>query len=77
MIHIGMDQHKHFTVAAALNPETGEEIEQRLEHDRADVITAFLKSFDDEVCVTLETTGNWYWLADLIEAAGATGRLRP
>ena len=36
MIHIGMDQHKQFTVAAALNPETGQVIERRLEHDDPD-----------------------------------------
>jgi len=75
MIEVGMDQHKRFTAAAALNPETGQVIERRLEHDDPDSIVAFLESFDEAVRVTLETTGNWYWLADLIEAAGASVRL--
>jgi len=75
MIEVGMDQHKRFTVAAALNPETGHVIERRFEHDDPDAVTAFLASFDDDVRVTLETTGNWYWLADLIESAGASLRL--
>lgn len=75
MIEVGMDQHKRFTVAAALNPETGQVTERRLEHDDPDGIAAFLESFDEAVRVTLETTGNWYWLADLIEESGASVRL--
>lgn len=75
MIEVGMDQHKRFTAAAALNPETGQVVERRLEHDDPDGIVAFLKSFDEAVRVTLETTGNWYWLADLVEESGASIRL--
>jgi len=45
-------------------------IERRLEDDDPNEIVAFLDSFDEPVRVTLETTGNRYWLADLIEEAG-------
>jgi len=75
MIEVGMDQHKRFTTAAALDTATGELIERRLEHDDPESIGAFLESFDAAVRVTLETTGNWYWLADVIEEAGASVRL--
>jgi transposase len=75
MIEIGMDQHKKFSAAAALNPATGEVVERRLEHDEPESIGQFVRSFDGPVRVTLETTGNWYWLADLVEDAGATVRL--
>jgi transposase len=76
MIEIGMDQHKRFSAAAALNAATGEVVvERRLEHDDVESIRSFLRSFEGPVRVTLETTGNWYWLADLVEDAGATVRL--
>jgi len=75
MIEVGMDRHKRFTVAAAPNPETGAVVERRLEHDDPEEIAAFLESFDAAVRVTLETTGNWYWLADLVEESGASVRL--
>lgn len=76
MIEVGMDQHKRFSVAGALNPETGEVVaERRFEHDDPQSIRSFLESFEGPVRVTLETTGNWYWLADLVEEAGATVRL--
>ncbi len=75
MIEIGMDQHKRFSVAAALDLDTGELVERRLEHDDTEAIRSFIDSFAGEVCVTLETTGNWYWLADLVEEAGARLKL--
>lgn len=75
MIEIGMDQHKRFSLAAALDPETGEMVERRMEHEDEEAITSFVRSFEGPVRVTLETTGNWYWLADLIEEAGATVQL--
>jgi transposase len=70
-----MDQHKRFSAAAALNPATGEVVERRLEHDDEESIRSFLRSFDGPMRVTLETTGNWYWLADLVEDEGAAVRL--
>lgn len=70
-----MDQHKRFSLAVALNPETGEISERRFEHDDEDAISSFIGSFAMPVRVTLETTGNWYWLADLLEEAGAMVRL--
>lgn len=75
MVEIGMDQHKKFSMAAALDTSTGELIERRLEHDDEDEIRSFVGSFEGPVRVTLETTGNWYWLADLVEDAGARVRL--
>jgi transposase len=70
-----MDQHKRFSVAAALNTQSGEVVERRLEHDEEEAIRTFVRSFDGAVRVTLETTGNWYWLADLVEEEGARLRL--
>jgi len=75
MMEIGMDQHKRFSLAVALDPESGWTDERRFEHEDEDAIRRYVGSFDGPVRVTLETTGNWYWLADLVEEAGASMRL--
>ena len=38
MIEIGMDRHKRFTVAAALDAATGDGVERRLEHEDNDIL---------------------------------------
>lgn len=70
MVRIGMDQHKRFTVAVTLNDATGETRTARLEHDDLDGIRRYLRSFAQGTRVILETTGNWYWLVDLLEEEG-------
>ena len=75
MIELGVDQHKRFSQMAALNTETGVLTQHRLDHDEPDAIRSFVASLGDEVRASLETTGNWYWLADLLEDAGAEVQL--
>ena len=75
MIEVGMDQHKHFSMAAALNPQNGEFCMRRLEHSDPDRIAQYVRSLGDEVRVSLETTGNWYWLVDLLEEQGVQVQL--
>jgi transposase len=65
-----MDQHKHFTVAAKLDDETGRWETVRLEHDEPERIRAYLRALAPGTRVALETTGNWFWLVDLIEEEG-------
>jgi transposase len=75
MIEIGMDQHKHFSLAGSLDPATGATASVRLEHDDPEMMRRYLRSFGEPVRVTLESTGNWYWLVDLAEEEGAQVRL--
>ena len=75
MIEVGMDQHKHFSLAAALNVQTGEMTWCRLRHDDPERIAQYVRSLGEEVRVSLETTGNWYWLVDLLQAQGADVQL--
>jgi transposase len=70
MVRIGMDQHKHFTVATRMDDVTGEVRTVRLEHDAPEEIRRYLRSLPRGTRALLETTGNWYWLADLIEDEG-------
>ena len=71
MIELGVDQHKEFSQVAALDTESGVVKQTRLEHDDPDAIRAFVASLGPQVRASLETTGNWYWLADLLEEEGA------
>lgn len=65
MQYVGVDQHKHFSQIAVLN---GQEVSQhKLYHKDKQQIREFFESFDDEISVTMEATGNWYWLYDILE----------
>ena len=75
MVRIGMDQHKRFTVAVKLDEATGEMESVRLEHDAPEALRRYLRSAPAGTRVILETTGNWYWLVDLIEEAGHEAHL--
>jgi transposase len=75
MIELGVDQHKRFSQVAALDTETGQITQTRVEHDGPEAIRAFVASLGPQVRASLETTGNWYWLADLLEDEGAEVQL--
>jgi transposase len=75
MIEVGIDQHKRFSQVAALDTETGAVTQTRLEHDDQEAMQEFFSSLGGEVCASLETTGNWYWLVDLLEDCGAQVQL--
>ena len=48
--------------------------EARVPHTRG-AIRQFLAQYEPGSPVALETVGNWYWIADEIEAAGMVPRL--
>ena len=75
MIELGVDQHKRFSQVAALDTETGLLRQRRLEHDDPEAIRSFVAALGPGVRASLETTGNWYWLADLLEDQGAQVQL--
>ena len=75
MIQLGVDQHKRFSQMAALDTETGVVTEARLDHDDPEAIRGFVASLGPEVMASMETTGNWYWLVDLLEDVGAQVQL--
>jgi len=74
MEYIAMDAHKQYSLVSVEHPAGGVIRETRLEHRRGE-IKKFLAQWDPGSPVAVETTGNWYWLVDEIEAAGMTPRL--
>jgi len=71
---IAFDSHKHYTWAL-VQDEAGEILrEQRINHTRG-ALQEFLDEFEPGSPVAVETIGNWYWIADEIEAAGMVPQL--
>jgi transposase len=75
MVELGVDQHKRFSQMATLDTETGVVTDARLDHDDPEAIRSFVASLGPQVKASIETTGNWYWLADLLEDEGAQVQL--
>lgn len=67
--YVGCDAHKKFSQIAVLD-ETGQlRDEAKVMHTRS-AIRDYFTRFPEGTQVALETVGNWYWIADEIEAAG-------
>lgn len=67
--YISFDSHKHYTVFARESVVSMKERQRRIEH-QAGAIRQALSDCEPGTPVAVETTGNWYWIADEIEEAG-------
>jgi transposase len=66
---IGCDAHKHYSQFAVMD-DGGNLLAQRRVDHQPGAIRTFLEDMPEGTPVALETVGNWYWIADEIEAAG-------
>lgn len=61
-----LDLHKNFSVITMMDAQgNGMGRHEKLPNN-GDIIELFLR-FDEPVRVTMEATGSWYWLYDLLE----------
>ena len=75
MLHIGIDMHKRFSELAAVS-DAGKVIGRHtFYHDDQAALIEYFQSLDRNSIATLEATRNWYWLYELIEAAGLKMKL--
>jgi len=74
MEYIAFDAHKHYTLASVERQAGGIVREERIPHERG-ALRQFLRRCDLGSPVAVETTGNWYWIVDEIEAAGDVPKL--
>lgn len=74
MEYIAFDAHKHYTLALVVRPDGSLVREQRIAHERG-AFRQFLDRCEPGSPVAVETVGNWYWIVDEIEAAGAVPKL--
>jgi len=66
---IGIDQHKHYSMVAVINPGGAKLIEEKLYHSDIVGLTKFFSQFPSAATeIALEATGFWYWLYDLLES---------
>lgn len=74
MQYIAFDVHKRYTVAVVEEEQGRNRRHARIDHDDG-AFRTFLSRCELGSPVALETTGNWYWIVDQIEAAGMSPRL--
>jgi len=68
-LFVGCDAHKHYS-QLEVQDSTAQVLRRiRIDHSRG-AITSFFSKLPRGTPVALESVGNWYWIADEIEAAG-------
>ena len=71
---VGCDAHRRYSQFAILDQDGQLQHQARVDHEPG-AIHAFLENLPEGTPVALETVGNWYWIADEIEAAGCVALL--
>ncbi len=66
---LGFDVHKRYSQIAVLNEAGQVTRRERLVHS-PEVVREYLSQYPAGTPVAFETVGNWYWIAEAIEAAG-------
>ena len=74
MEYIAFDAHKRYTLASVAHANGHLVREARIEHERG-ALRQFLERCEPGSPVAVETTGNWYWIVDEIEAGGCVPQL--
>jgi transposase len=67
MLHVGIDMHKHFSEATAVDDAGKVIVHQKLFHDNREQMVEFFSRLPPDSVATVEATRNWYWLYELIE----------
>jgi transposase len=74
MFYSGIDQHKRFSYITTVNDD-GIIIKQaEIKNNEFDILNYF-SSFSEDHLATVETTGGWYWLNDLLSSNGVNLKL--
>ena len=68
-IFVGCDAHKHYSQLEVQDSSSHVLRRIRIDHSRG-ALSSFFSELPAGTPVALESVGNWYWIADEIEAAG-------
>jgi len=68
-IFVGCDAHKHYSQLEVQDSSAQVLRRLRIDHSRG-TLSSFFTKLPPGTPVALESVGNWYWIADEIEAAG-------
>jgi len=74
MEYVAFDAHKRYTLASVASADGHLVREERIEHMQG-ALREFVKRCEPGSPVAVETTGNWYWIVDEIEAGGGVPKL--
>lgn len=74
MQYTAFDVHKHYTWARVEQADGRVVREKRILHEPG-AFRRFLTGVEPGSSIAMETVGNWYWIADEIEAAGCQPQL--
>ena len=67
--HVGLDLHKEFSQATAMDDEGKILSKRRLEND-PDTLEEYFSKIPKGSPVVMEATRNWYWMSDFVEEMG-------
>ena len=71
MYYSGIDQHKLFSYFTTVDSEGKIVKEAKLNNNSFEILNYF-NSLGKEHIATVETTGGWYWMNDLLSSLGIT-----
>lgn len=74
MYYVGIDLHKNYSIAAVQDSAGNSVLEERLPNEET-AVREFFQEADAPLRVALESTMNWHWLYDLLEAEGIETKL--
>jgi transposase len=74
MYYSGIDQHKLFSYFTTVDSEGKIVKEAKLKNNSFEILNYF-NSLGKEHIATVETTGGWYWMNDLLSSLGITLKL--
>ena len=74
MYYSGIDQHKQFSYITTVNDDGIIVKQAELKNNNFDILNYF-SSIGNEHSVTVETTGGWYWMNDLLSSHGINLKL--
>jgi transposase len=69
MYFAGIDLHGKYSVVVVLDSDGARVVEGRIPN-QASSVRAFFGGLEEPVRAVVESTGNWHWLYDLLEAEG-------
>jgi transposase len=67
--YVGVDLHKRFSQVTVIDKNGGKVDERRIDNDR-EVLSQYFSRLPAGTGVAVESTSNWYWLAEVLEEAG-------
>jgi transposase len=77
MLHVGLDVHKHFSRLEVMDGDGTTVDARKVYHSDKAAIQEYFSHLPKPITITIESTRNWYWLYELLEAYGDVALANP